>query len=58
MNLLEEETHDLSEVGRFLFKSFHIRGLQKHCFVPHTNSYIVMVTQQSVDDHILSLGRL
>ena len=45
-NFFKEETHDLSEVSRFLFKSFHICGLQKHCFVPHTNSDIVKVTQQ------------
>ena len=53
------ETHNLSKVSRFLFKSFYIRRLQKQLFFSHTNPYILNVTQQwgwDGDGHISSLG--
>ena len=37
----KEETLNLSKVSRFLFKSFYIGKLQKHCFFSHTNPYIL-----------------
>ena len=42
----KEETHNLSKVSRFLFKSFYIRRLQKQMFFSDTNPYILNVTQQ------------
>ena len=53
------ETHNLSKVSWFLFKSFYIRRLHKQLFFSHTNPYILNVTQQwgwDGDGHISGLG--
>ena len=54
----KEETHNLSKVSRFLFKSFYFRRLQKqYCFSP-IQILIFLILHNSADGHISSLGYL
>ena len=55
----KEETHNLSKISRFLFKSFHIRRLQKQLFFSPIQILIFWTLRNSADGHISSsLGNL
>ena len=54
----KEETHNLTKVSLFLFKSFHIRRLQTQLFFSPTQIPIFLALRNSAYGYILILGHL